>query len=135
MNVKLKSFKRPADICLGGHIFRLYSNIWCDLDDNEVKLTYAHLKGGLVSTYVYHMDGDAVCFWAEKSRIWRSTLERLYVDRTILLLEYLKDKSDYEIFCHFVEKKNTLLHSSVFKFVKVLREKNLKYVTAVRLNL
>ena len=32
-----------------------------------------------------------------------------------------------------VEKQNTLLHSSVFKFVNVIREKNLKYVTAVRL--
>ncbi len=127
MNVKLKSFKRQADLCLEGHIFRLQSNIWCDMYDNEVKLSYARLKGGVVSTYVYHINNDAVCYWAEKSRVWLSMLERLFMDRTVSLLEHLKDKSDYEIFCYFFQKKSILLHNSVFKFVNVLREKNLKF--------
>ncbi len=97
------------------------------MEDNEVKLSYAHLKKGVVSTYVYHTEGDAVCFWAQGSKVWRSTVESIYVDRIVSLLVYLKDKSDYEIFCHCVEKQNTLLHSSVFKFVNVIREKNLKF--------
>ncbi len=99
MNVKLKGFGRHADLCLKGHIFRIYSNIRCDLEDNEVKLSYAHLKKGVVSTYVYHTEGDAVCFWAQGSKVWRSTVESIYVDRIVSLLVYLKDKIDYEIFC------------------------------------
>ena len=128
MNVKLKGFGCHADLCIKGHFFRVYSNIWCELVDNEIKLSYSNLRVSLVSDYVYHTEGDAVCFWHERSRrTWGTTLESMYVDRLVSLLIHLKDKSDYEIFCEVVEKQNCLLHSSVFKFVRIIREKDFKF--------
>ncbi len=73
MNSRLVSFKRHTSLCLEGYIFQLKSNVWCDeyMRDGvqSFKISYTHLREGVVSTYVYHINSNAVCCLVN-SKVW-----------------------------------------------------------------
>ncbi len=126
MNVKLKGFGRTTRLCIKGRIWHVHSSIWCEFVGSDVKLTYSSSTLRRRHVYEYHINDDALCFWPKKLRQRTTTPESIYIDRIIALLIQLKDKSDYDIFCHCVKETNILLHRSVFRLISIMREHNLK---------
>ncbi len=132
MNVKLKSFDRQTTLYLEGRMCRIHVNVWCDLlTDTRLKLNFMQMQNTYVKDYFYHIHKDAICYHAcsvsEESRRWHLSREARFIEDTIKFLEYVKNKSDYEIFNIFAQHRNVLLHNSVFKLVNVMRERNLEF--------
>jgi hypothetical protein len=126
MNIKLSGFGHSTHLCIKKYVYDICANIWCEIVEDVVKLTWS--SSILCSQYVYeyHITNDAFCF-CPKLRQRNSTAESIYIDRIVSLLLQLKDKNDYDIFYHCAKESGILLHKSVFQLIDIIRRKqNLK---------